>query len=476
VNSIVNAAATLYQKGELDGILLGLHGAMVPDFCDDGEGELLQRLRAKVGYDIPLAITLDPHANVSCAMCECANIIVSYKTYPHIDMQLTARHAADILQRTMTREICPMTIRISRPMLEEANAGRTDIGPMVQRLQLAAAYEKAESDVYAVSINGAFPNADIVEVGVSILITLEKEKVTAGRGSGSGSGISTGDGIVDLHRHLEFATQLADDIWNHRHNCLNQYHTVQHAASLCKKDNPVSSGAAGSDGLDGCVYSKPIIVADYADNPGAGCYGDATALLAALLDVQVENACFGPIVDGETVALLMQHQPGDKVQVQLGGKTDTRFGGKPLNVTCKLISLHQTGNYTGSGEMIRGLCRSWGPTAVILVGNIEILVVTIRAQILDLEQFRTFGIDPLTKHVVGVKSMQHFRAAFEPIAGEIIVCDSGAMGTLDYAVLPFSRVSRPIFPLDKDIDIGIWLGGNNRGIFIPSLGSSAHSA
>jgi len=431
-NAIVDAAAVQQQKGQLDGILLGLHGAMVPDFCDDGEGELLQRLRDQVGPSVPIAITLDPHANVSCAMCNLADIIVSYKTYPHIDMQVTARLAADILQRTMLREIQPVTLRVTRPMLEEANAGRTDIGPMIQRFEQVAEYEQAETDVFAVSINGAFPNADIVEVGASVLVTLEKE----------------GEGTK---RHIAFATMLADDIWKKRYDCLNQYHTVQQAASLCKSYRG----------------SKPIVVADYADNPGAGCYGDATALLAALLEVRVENACFGPIVDAETVTLLMQHQPGDPVSISLGGKTDSRFGGAPLDVSCTLVSLHGTGDYVGSGEMIGGLRRTWGPTAVIKVDNVEVLVVSIRAQILDLEQFRTFGINPLTKTVVGVKSMQHFRAAFEPISGQVIVCDSGAMGTLDYAVLPFARVTRPVFPLDKDIDIDAWLDSNNQGVYIP---------
>jgi microcystin degradation protein MlrC len=107
---------------------------------------------------------------------------------------------------------------------------------------------------------------------------------------------------------------------------------------------------------------------------------------------------------------------------------------------------------------------------VVRVDGIEILVVSIRAQILDLQQFKAFGIDPEKKRIVALKSMQHFRAAFEPIAGEVIVCDSGALCTLDYAVLPFSQVPRPIFPLDHDIDIADWLEKNNQGVYIPQRG------
>ena len=283
-------AAALAHQGPLHGILLGLHGAMVPDFCDDGEGELLRRLRAAIGHDIPVGITLDPHANVSRAMCDLANIIVSFKTYPHTDMRVAARHAADILQRTMRGEIHPVTLRVTRPMLEEANGGRTDVGPMIARLERARAYEQ-QPDVFAVSINGAFPNADIAEVGTSVTVTAQG----------------------DMARHAAFASDIADDIWAHRLQAINQFHTVQKAADLCKSYPADTKG--------------PIIVADYADNPGGGTYGDSTALLGALLDAGVQDACFGPMVDPETVAQLQGHAPGAWVQVLLGGKTDPRFGG-----------------------------------------------------------------------------------------------------------------------------------------------------
>lgn len=428
--SVIVAAAQAHE-GPLHGILLGLHGAMVLDFCDDGEGELLRRLRAVVGRDIPIGITLDPHANVSRAMCDLADIIVSFKTYPHTDMRVAARHAADILQRTMQGEIRPVTLRVTRPMLEEANGGRTDVGPMVARLDRARGYEK-QPDVFAVSINGAFPNADIAEVGTSVTITAQG----------------------DMARHAVVAGELADDIWADRNNAINQYHAVAQAAAICKAYPADRQG--------------PIIVADYADNPGGGTYGDSTNLLQALLDAGVQNACFGPLVDPETVQQLQGHQPGDSVQIRLGGKTDPRFGGMPLELQCTLVSLDATGDYIGSGAMIGGLRRSWGPLAVIQVDGIEILVTTIRAQMLDLQQFKAFGIDPERKRVVGLKSMQHFRAAFEPIAGEVIVCDSGALCTVDYAVLPFAKVPRPVFPLDRDIDIADWLRRNNDGVYIPA--------
>lgn len=136
----------------------------------------------------------------------------------------------------------------------------------------------------------------------------------------------------------------------------------------------------------------------------------------------------------------------------MGGTTDPGFGGGPLILDGQLISLSD-GRFIGDGPMIHGLHGSFGPSAVLLVKGIEILVVSNSRQILDLQQFRAFGIDPQRKQVVALKSMQHFRAAFEPMAGQVIVCDSGALCTPRYDRLPYRNVPRPIFPLDKDMEL-----------------------
>jgi len=138
---------------------------------------------------------------------------------------------------------------------------------------------------------------------------------------------------------------------------------------------------------------------------------------------------------------------GQRIQIALGGRTDPDYGGGPLTVEAELVTLSD-GHFTGDGPMLHGLHGSFGPSAVIRVGGIDILVVTNARQILDLQQFKAFGIEPQNKNVVALKSMQHFRAAFEAIAGKIIVCDSGALCTPRYDRLPYRNVPRPIFPLD----------------------------
>ena len=408
-NWLCDPIISVIKQHTFDGFLLGLHGAMDLDFCEDGEGELLWRIRSVVGEKMPIAITLDPHANVSKKMCDLADIIVSFKTYPHIDMRDTGRHAGEILHRTMAGEIQPHTILVSRPMLEEVNGGRTDIGPMIERIAKARVYEE-KADAFAVSINAGFASADVARIGPTVLVT----------------------GQGDFAAHHAFAETIADDIWNRRFEVLNDYLSVVETAVI----------AATYDHSKG-----PLVIADYADNPGAGGYGDSTELLRALLAAGVTNACFAPMVDGEAAQELHAAAIGERVHISLGGKTDPRFGGGPLAVEGELVSI-SAGHFTGDGPMIHGLSGSFGPSAVILVGGIEILVVTIARQILDLQQFRAFGIDPQNKHVVALKSMQHFRAAFEPIAGQVIVCDSGALCTPRYNRLPYRNVPRPIFPLD----------------------------
>jgi microcystin degradation protein MlrC len=394
--------------GPWDGIFLMLHGAMVTEFCEDGEGEILRRLRAVTGRDLPIAVTLDPHANVTAAMCRDAQILVSYTTYPHVDMRTTGQRTAELLQRTMSGDIAPVTLRAHRPMLEEANGGRTDLGPMIERHAQARAFE-ARKGVYAVSINGAFASADIKEVGPTVLVTC--------------------DGCTNDHQSI--AEFIADDIWNCRHDPLNTYLTCTAAADVAQSWNRTAG---------------PLVIADYADNPGAGAYGDATHLLSALLMAGVTDACFGPLVDPVAAKFLTTLDVGRDVTLEIGGATIPHMGGGPLRVTGKVVWAGD-GRVIGNGPIMNGLVRDFGATAVLNVAGIDILIVSLPHQMLDLKQFETFGVEPTLKSVVAVKSMQHFRAAFTPIAGRIIVCDSGALCTLDYGSLEYKNVPRPTFPL-----------------------------
>lgn len=408
-------AAVTENKHRLDGILLALHGAMVTEFCDDGEGELLQRLRDIVGPDMPIAMTLDLHCNVTPEMTRLADIIVSYKTYPHIDLRERGQQAARLLEATMAGEIQPKTCRAACPMLDDPNGGRTDVGPIVPLYARALEHE-AEDGIHCVSINAGFSDADIHDMGPSVLVTYDT-------------------GTPGAEARAQFISrQIAKEIWKARDDIANDFMSVEAASKM----------ALDFDDCDG-----PLVIADYADNPGSGAYGDATNLLAAMLDAGIKNATFGPMVDPEAAEHLCTGKVGDIVTLDLGGKNDPAFGGGPLRLTGQIQHISD-GRLVGDGPVLGGIHRSFGPTAVFRVQGIDILVATERDQMLDLQQFKAFGIQPEQLSVVALKSMQHFRAAFEPIAGKVIVCDSGALSTPQMSRRPYVNVRRPIWPLDAD--------------------------
>lgn len=402
------------EGAALDGILLGLHGSMVPDFCEDGEGELLSRLRAVVGPDLPIAVTLDLHAMATPLMVSQAQIFVSYKTYPHVDMREIGRHAGRLLDKALVGSIRPKTFRVHIPMLDEANAGRTDVAETKALYDRARLHEQ-EPGILAVSINAGFAEADIEEAGATVLVTYDEGTAEAQTRAGT------------------IAHTLAETIWAQRGQVANDFLTPEDAARIAC-DFPLSG--------------RPLVIADYADNPGAGAYGDATALLQALLSAGATEGAFAPIIDAEAATFLHQHRVGDIVTVALGGKVDPTFGGGPLTLTGEILHLSD-GFYTGDGPILGGITHSFGPTAVFRVSGIDILVVTIPGQMLDLQQVKAFGIEPTRLRFLVVKSMQHFRAAFEPIAEKVIVCDSGALATPRAELRSYVRVRRPIWPLDR---------------------------
>ena len=403
------------HKGRLDGILLGLHGAQVTEFCEDGEGELLRRLRAIVGPDLPIAVTLDLHANATKAMAELAQIWVSYKTYPHIDARATGRRAGLLLDQAMSGQTRPATLRRAPPMLDEMTSGRSDQGPMVAQYALARA-EETEPGIISVSLNAGFGDADIYETGPSVFVTYDR--ATPGAEARAAA-------IADAHAAV---------VWEGRHVAGYDFLTVEAATDIAKTYD------AGKG---------PLVIADYADNPGAGAYGDGTNLLKAMLDAGVTNAVFAPMIDPEAARELHRHKVGDMVTLEIGGKNDPSFGGGPLRLTGQIMLLSD-GTFRGDGPMLGGLDRTYGTTAVFRVQGIDILVVTEREQMLDRQQLYAFGIDPTAKSVLALKSMQHFRAAYEPIAGKVIVCDSGALATPQSSRKPYAKVRRPIWPLDRD--------------------------
>lgn len=393
----------------VDGILLHLHGSMSTQTYDDGEGELLERIRSHVGPDVPIVAVLDLHATVTQQMADNANALISYRTYPHIDQYERTWQAAELLERAMAREITPRVALARRPILYALDGGRTTSPPMVELLRRGDQIEAA-GQALVVSVQAGFSSADVHDIGPSIAVT--------GNDRASAQAI---------------AEELMDYAWEQR-----TFSSI-HFTPL---DEAIAKAKAGE-----ASATKPLIIADYSDNPGSGAYGDATNLLRAVLEADLQNVGFHAICDPEAVRRAQAAGVGNSVTLLLGGKTDPTVGGGPLEVTGHVAAITD-GRFIAYGPMGGGERRNYGLSLLLRVGGVEIIVISHNGQATDLGQFTSLGVDPTRKSTIIVKSMQHFRAAFEPISREVLEVDTGALSTRNFKERPYKKIRRPIWPLD----------------------------
>jgi microcystin degradation protein MlrC len=401
-------------KGPIDGALLHLHGAMVSDSHEDAEGEFLARLRRRLGPEVPVVVTLDLHANVTQRMADNTSALIAYRTYPHIDQHERAWQGAELLERAMQGEISPKTVIARRPMIYGLDHGRTQRGPIAELIARGEAIEKS-GDALVVSICAGFSRANIHDVGPSVTVTVD-------------GGTAQAQAIAE---------ELMDYAWQTRDFTTVKLLSVAEAVRLAGRGQP---------------GDKPLVVADYTDNPGGGGYGDATAFLKGLVESEVDSTAFHAIWDPEAVQEGMRAGVGANTTLTLGGKTDASLGGGPLSLTGEVVCL-TNGRFIAYGPMGGGVERNYGPSMVFRVGGIDIVVITNNGQAVDLGQFTSLGIDPTRYRTVAVKSMQHFRAAFEPIAREVVLVDTGALCSEIYTPELFTKVRRPVWPLDPIPDL-----------------------
>jgi microcystin degradation protein MlrC len=404
--------SALKTGGPFDAILLALHGAMVCEHTDDGEGELLAAIRDLVGDTVPIAVTLDLHANVTDRMADLSDALVIYRTYPHIDQYEVATQTAELIRCTLAGEIKPTNTVVRGAMLDGADHGRTTSpGPMSE--VLASAYKLlSRPGVLATGIAAGFPWADSLDTGPSVVIV--------------------GDGSDPKYRTM--ADGLIAEIWAKRDRTTLVTVDVATAMVMVKK-------MASADG--------PIVLADFADNPGGGGYGDATRLLKGMLDADLQDAAFATIYDPRAVQTCIDNGLGARVVVDLGGKIDPRYG-ESISVSGTVITVTD-GSFTLDGPMISGTCINMGPTVVLRVGGLDIVITSGRFQASDHMFFRHARIEPTAKQVLAVKSAHQFRATFGPIASQIIVVDDGGgLTSQNYKDLPYCNIRRPVYPLDFD--------------------------
>jgi microcystin degradation protein MlrC len=381
----------------VDAVYLDLHGAMVTEHLDDGEGELLRRVREVVGADIPVVASLDSHANVTAQMVEHTEALVLYRTYPHVDMAETGARAFTFLQRRFDGMPRPKVAVRRIPFLIPLCWQSTELEP---GRSLYARIDKLESDkVSSVSFATGFPAADFPECSPVVLAY----------------GLTQADAE-------QAADSLADSVIASEGQFAGKIYTPAEAV--------LRAMAISAD--------KPVVIADTQDNPGAGGDSDTTGILRALIDHRAKRAAIGLIVDKAAALAAHAAGVGSKIRLQLGGHSGIP-GDNPLEAEFHVEHISD-GKFDATGPFFRGFHLNLGPSACLRIDDIRIVVASVKVQMADQAMFRFVGIEPTQQAILVLKSSVHFRADFTQIAEEVLVCAAPGPMVTDTAQIPWKRL------------------------------------
>jgi microcystin degradation protein MlrC len=400
-------------KGRFDGILLDLHGAMVTESLDDGEGELLRRIRA-IDPRTPIAVAYDMHANLYPAMVENATIVAGYRTYPHIDTYDTARRAGEILLAAIRGQVDPVMAWGNVPMLPHVMRQGSDDHPN-RELQARVAAMSTEGAL-AASLFTGFPHADIANAGLSAVVVTDGDRALAERLRG----------------------ELLDQAWADREDFVYRLEPLEQSLARAKAIDPPQPGEG------------PIVLLDHYDNCASGGTMDTTAVLAAILRAGLDNVAAFAIYDPAAVSQAIAAGIGAEIALAIGGRMAMPAipgESRPLTVTGTVKTI-SNGRFRNKGPMGRGVLTDMGPSVVIDTGRVEIALISRHVEPSDLNCFYALGIDPMQKRFLMLKSRIHWRAGLGSVAKTVVECAGMGVCTSDYSQLSFTKVRRPIYPLD----------------------------
>jgi len=410
---IIDAICAAAANGGFDGIMLDLHGAMVTESSEDGEGEFLKRLRA-IDPKTPVAVSLDMHANLHDAMIANATVVTGYRTYPHIDTYETAKLAGEILLRAMRGEVNPVMAWRNEPMLPHVMRQGTDDHPN-KELQHRCAAMSAEGAL-AASLFTGFPHADITNAGLSAVVVT--------------------DGDPKLAEELR--DELLGRAWVERAAFVYNIEPLQQSVARAKA-MPATQPGEG-----------PIVLLDHYDNCASGGTMDTTVVLAEILRQGLEDVAAFAIYDPAAVQQAIAAGIGAEVTLTIGGKIKMpAIPGEspPLSVTGTVKTI-SNGRYRNRGPMARGVAMDMGAAVVLDTGTAEIVLISRHVEPSDLNCLASLGIDPMQKRYVMLKSRIHWRAGLGKLAKAVVECAGVGVCTSDYSQLQFNKVRRPIYPLD----------------------------
>ena len=393
--------AELSQQMPVDAIYLDLHGAMVTEDFEDGEGELLRRIRACVGPEMPIAISLDYHANVTPEMTGYVDAISGYLTYPHVDRPETGVRAARAMQHLLRHGRTPGRALRKMPFLIPLHSQCTMVLPSRGIIDLAQSLEGA--DVLTLSYLAGFPPSDIFHCGPS--------------------------GVVYAVTQ-EAADRAADELA--RFVALKE---SEFAVPVLSPTEAVARAKAIAASAD-----RPVIIADTQDNPGAGGSSDTTGLLFALVEGGAEGAALGYLCDEQAVKAAHNAGKGANITIDLGGRNGPE-GVVPFRGTFEVKELGD-GKIRTTGPVSGNRNIDLGPVALLQIGGVKIAVTTKRMQALDQAPFRHLGIEPKQQKILALKSTVHFRGDFQPIAEDVLVVIAPGEHLADSSKYPYKRLRR----------------------------------
>jgi microcystin degradation protein MlrC len=391
----------------VDAVYLDLHGAAVAEHADDAEGELLSRVRALIGENMPLVASLDLHANVTQRMLGTADALVAYRTYPHIDMAETGERAAELLQRRLRlgrRE----ALTVHRlPYLISLNAQSTWLQPAKDIYAAIDDIDKAHHSVLSFCMG--FAAADFEECAPVLW-------AYAGQAQQAQAAADT------LH-------QLAAPPEQWRIDFLEAREAVTQALALAAQ------------------HTRPVLIADTQDNPGAGGDSNTTGMLHALLQQGAGQRFPGAVALGlmyhpEVAAKAYAAGVGAEIDVVLGVSVMTYAGmsDAPVVARARVVAISD-GRCVLKGLMMRGMTSQLGHSACLDIEGVLVAVVSGKAQLFDREMLRILGITPEAMKLIVLKSSNHFRADFEPIASKVLVAKAPGPMAADPGDLPWRKLS-----------------------------------
>jgi microcystin degradation protein MlrC len=392
--------------GPVDGVLLDLHGAMVVEGIDDGDGDFITAVRTYLGSDRPIVVTQDLHGNHSQLRVDNASAIIGFDTYPHVDMAERGLEAADLIVSILRGEVRPVMALRQLPLFWNVICQVTANRPMSELMERVHAME-SRPGILAITVATGFPWADVPDMGASVIVVTNDDPALA----------------------RATADELGDWIWQHRQLWITKPVAVKEA---------IRQGES--------IGKFPIVLADHADNTGGGSPGDSTEILRTFLELNLLDAVLLYMVDPEVVEMAFAAGVGQQVSVAVGGKSDP-IQGPPVLMVAQVMAL-SNGDFTYDGPMYAGLTGNMGRSAWLKQGGVSVVVVNAKEQPLGPAFARTLGIQCEQMKYIAVKSAAHFRASFGRFAETIINVDAQGIQTHDFAKLPYRKRSREFFPLE----------------------------